>query len=434
MDKQATAKFELLLQGLVSRITDEFDFFVGLTGEFSAGAKKTPVVVTPEEDGLHVRIGAGGRRFLPQAERATGLAEALRAEAARQDRLVLEAVFRQEALQLSAGDTKATVRTIARQDTAAAMVPETSRSPEGLHAQACPLPGVTGTRDIGVAEHAWPATGGLLAHREYLVKPGEADALLKEIGIMAQNGKIRNDRIRKYNQIDHFVELLVPLLQTLMAEKRELFIVDCACGKSYLSFVLNHFLLEGMKQKARFLGIDISAGVIASSQQSAKRLGYRNMTFLQGDLRTLLVEEGGPVDRAPDLVISLHACDVATDYALAFGMRNRARAIVSVPCCQHELVNRIRTDDPMAELLRHGLLKARFADVLTDGLRCLMLEAAGYEVSCVEWVSPLETPKNLMIRAERKSGGNREKQAAYEALARRYHARLTLEEEMIGFL
>jgi hypothetical protein len=88
----------------------------------------------------------------------------------------------------------------------------------------------------------------------------------------------------------------------------------------------------------------------------------------------------------------------------------------------------------MAELLRHGLLKARFADVLTDGLRCLMLEAAGYEVSCVEWVSPLETPKNLMIRAERKSGGNREKQAAYEALARRYHARLTLEEEMIGFL
>jgi hypothetical protein len=158
------------------------------------------------------------------------------------------------------------------------------------------------------------------------------------------------------------------------------------------------------------------------------------MTFVEGDLRTLLVEEGGPVDRTPDLVISLHACDVATDFALAFGMRNRARAIVAVPCCQHELVNRIRTDSPVGELLRYGPLKARLSDVLTDGMRCLMLEGAGYEVSCVEWVSPLETPKNLMIRAERRQDRDREKQAAYRELAGMFNARLTLESEMLGFL
>lgn len=432
MDRQATTKLGLLLQGLEARLTEDFDFFIRIGGQFTAGTGRTPVEIRPEGQALSLRIGAAGSLRIEPAK----LAAALMREAERQDTVTLEAVFRNEALQLEAGGGKATVRTLPRQEgEASGGAPHTGTVPARERDGGTGIGGIAGG-GTGVAGtgHAFPAMGGLLARRDYLVKPGHADGLLREIGIMAENGKIRNDRIRKYNQIDHFVELLVPLLQTLMEEKRELFIVDCACGKSYLSFVLNHWLLEGMKRKARFLGIDISPGVIDSSRESAKRLGYRNMTFLEGDLRNLLVEEGGPVDRVPDLVISLHACDVATDYALAFGMRNRARAIVAVPCCQHELVNRIRTDDPIAEILRYGPLKARLSDVLTDGLRCLMLEGAGYEVSCVEWVSPLETPKNLMIRAERKTDGNREKQAAYKALAERYNASLTLESEMLGFL
>ena len=426
MDKQATAKLGLLLQGLEARLIEDFDYLLHMQGHYTSGTRQTPIRIEPQEIGLSIRIGATGSRQVS----SDALASHLMKEAERQDALVLEAVFRNEALRLEAGGGKATVKTAPRLDPsrtggASAMA---SGVPVFQAAQA------GGSSSIGDAPHAWPATGGLLAHRDYLVKPGQADRLLREIGIMAENGKIRNDRIRKYNQIDHFVELLVPLLETLGREKRELFIIDCACGKSYLSFVLNHYLIETMKQKARFLGIDISTGVIGSSRESAQRLGYRNMTFLEGDLRTLLVEEGGPVDRVPDLVISLHACDVATDYALAFGMRNRARAIVAVPCCQHELVNRIRTEGPMADLLGYGPLKARLSDVLTDGLRCLMLEGAGYEVSCVEWVSPLETPKNLMIRAEKKQEENREKQAAYKALSGAFNAKLTLESEMLGFL
>ncbi len=432
MDRQAMTKLGLLLQGLEARLTEDFDFFIRIDGQFTAGTGRTPMAIRPEGQALSLRIGAAGNLHIEPA----GLAAALMREAERQDTVTLEAVFRNEALQLEAGNGKATVRTLPRQEgdvPGAALPTGTVPTRERDVGTGIGAMGGGGAGGAG-AGHAFPAMGGLLSRRDYLVKPGQADGLLREIGIMAENGKIRNDRIRKYNQIDHFVELLVPLLQTLMEEKRELFIVDCACGKSYLSFVLNHWLLEGMKRKARFLGIDISPGVIESSRESAKRLGYRNMTFLEGDLRNLLVEEGGPVDRVPDLVISLHACDVATDYALAFGMRNRARAIVAVPCCQHELVNRIRSEDPIAEIMRYGPLKARLSDVLTDGLRCLMLEGAGYEVSCVEWVSPLETPKNLMIRAERKTDGNLEKQAAYKALAERFNARLTLESEMLGFL
>lgn len=422
MEKQAQAKLEWLLMAISSRLAEEFDFFVGMKGQFVSGTRNTPVLAQPADKDVHLRIGASGLLVVPPEAVMAKLLE----ESTRQDMLLLEVAFRGEVLRVEAGNGKAVVRNI----------PQAEREPDAnAHSTGLP-PGTPPASAVGaeIASHAWSAGGGLLAHREYLVKPGQADPLLKEIGIMAANGKIRNDRIRKYNQIDHFVELLVPLLEVLGRDRRELFIVDCACGKSYLSFVLNHYLIEVMKRKACFLGIDISPGVITSSRESARRLGYRNMTFLEGDLRTLLVEPGGPVDRTPDLVISLHACDVATDYALAFGMRNRAEAIVAVPCCQHELVNRIKTDGPMKALLGYGPLKARLSDVLTDGLRCLMLEGAGYEVSCVEWVSPLETPKNLMIRAERRQDGDRDKQAAYRALAGQFNARLTLESEMIGFL
>lgn len=420
MDKQTMAKSALLLDGLSVRLAEDFIYLEEIRGMFTSGIRQTAFFFRPEGELLHFRMGAESRLIDP-----ADFTTAILSEASRQDAFRLEFVARGETLLLEAGSGKTSLRTVS----GASLPREATKYASGI-----PIASLHGGGMDGGTSPIRLMAGGLLTNRDYLVKPGQADKLLREIGIMADNGKIRNDRIRKYNQIDHFVELLVPLLETLGREKRELFIVDCACGKSYLSFVLNHYVREVMHRNARFLGLDIAEGVIDASRETAKRLGYRNMEFHCGDLRELLVEDGGPVDRVPDLVISLHACDVATDYALAFGMRNRAKAIVSVPCCQHELVNKIRTTGPMAEILRFGPLKARLADTLTDGLRCLMLEAGGYEVSCVEWVSPLETPKNLMIRAEWKGEPNPERLAAYRSLAAPFGADLTLASEMLGFL
>ncbi|KGK86381.1 SAM-dependent methyltransferase [Clostridium sp. HMP27] len=230
-----------------------------------------------------------------------------------------------------------------------------------------------------------------LLNRDYYVKVGEADALLKEIGIMSKDGKIKNDKIRKYNQIDHYVELLEGILDQLPSNEA-INILDCGCGKSYLTFVLNYYLTEVKKRKCFFIGLDISETVINSSKEMAENLGYRNMEF-----RALDIKDYTP-DKKIHVVISLHACDTATDMALALGIRVKSDVIIAVPCCHRELLNQY-SYAPFKGVLKHGILKARMADVLTDGLRSLILEAYGYNVSVVEYISPLETPKNLMIRA-----------------------------------
>lgn len=230
-----------------------------------------------------------------------------------------------------------------------------------------------------------------LLNRDYYIKTGEADLLLKEIGIMSKDGKIKNDKIRKYNQIDHYVELLEGILDQLPSNK-VINILDCGCGKSYLTFVLNYYLTEVKKRKCFFIGLDISEAVINSSKEMAENLGYRNMEFKALDIKDYIP------DKKINVVISLHACDTATDMALALGIRVKSDVIIAVPCCHRELLNQY-SYLPFKGILKHGILKARMADVLTDGLRSLMLEAYGYDVSVVEYISPLETPKNLMIRA-----------------------------------
>lgn len=227
--------------------------------------------------------------------------------------------------------------------------------------------------------------------REYVVNPALAKNLLTEIGILAQNGKIKNDKIRKYNQIDYFVELMRGVLNEI-GERGEYIILDAACGKSYLSFVLNFYLREILKKKCRFIGVDYSETVINASKRIAKNLGYNNMEFIKADLT-----EYTPKVR-PDIVISLHACDTATDMALALGIRAGSRAIVSVPCCHKDILKQY-SYEPFDAVTRHGILKARLADTLTDGLRAVYLESVGYKVSMLEYISPLETPKNIMIRA-----------------------------------
>ena len=246
-----------------------------------------------------------------------------------------------------------------------------------------------------------------LLTRDYLIKSKEAAPLLKAIGIMSKDGKVKNDKIRKYNQIDHYVELLSKNFETLKKQET-IHIMDVGCGKSYLSFVLNYYLTEVLRMKCHFIGIDISEEVIETSRKIQKELGYRNMEFHAMDVKDF------KDSRKIDVVLSLHACDTATDMALSYGVYQEADFIVAVPCCHKEML-KTYSYEPFEDIMKHGILKARLADTLTDGLRGLLLESHGYEVSIVEYISPLETPKNLMIRAMKK--GNRNEKAEKEAAA-----------------
>lgn len=251
-----------------------------------------------------------------------------------------------------------------------------------------------------------------LLNRNYLVKVGEADDLLKEIGILSKEGKVKNDMIRKYNQIDHFVELIDGMIDELSGNET-ITVLDCGCGKSYLTFVLNYYLKEKKKKNCYFIGIDRSEGVIKASRDIARKLGYRNMEFIEGDINEYVPE------RKIDIVISLHACDIATDMALGMAVRVNARAIMCVPCCHRELLEQYNSE-LLSPIIKHGVFKARFADLLTDGVRSLILETQGYKVSVVEYISPLETPKNLLIRAIKTGGRNQKAIDEYNRIKKEF--------------
>ena len=256
-------------------------------------------------------------------------------------------------------------------------------------------------------------------NRDYYIKASKAQDLLKEIGIMTKDGKIKNDMIRKYNQIDHFVEVVEPLLKK-MDSKESITIMDCACGKSYLTFVLNYYIKEVLKKNCYFIGIDYSENVIESSKQRATRLGYKNMEFIQEDLRTYMPE------RKIDMVVSLHACDIATDYAISAAIRAKSESMVIVPCCHKELLEQIECET-LKPLYKHNIFKTKLNDMLTDSLRSLFIESNGYEVSALEYISPLDTPKNLMIRAIKISDENYDAKNEYEQMKKIYNVRPTME-------
>ncbi|WP_234125093.1 class I SAM-dependent methyltransferase [Clostridium hydrogenum] len=244
-----------------------------------------------------------------------------------------------------------------------------------------------------------------LLNRNYLIKVGPANPLLEAIGILTKDGKVKNDKIRKYSQIDHFIELIEKTLDKI-SKGKTLTILDCGCGKSYLTFALNYYLVEVKKIKCHFIGLDISPSVIDASKEIAKKLGYKNMEFHAIDIKNY-----NPTTSV-DMVISLHACDTATDMALALGIKLNASAIIAVPCCHKEMLSQYKFE-PFNSITKHGVFKARLADTLTDGMRSLMLEAKGYDVSVTEYISPLETPKNLLINAIKTSDYNDEAMDSY---------------------
>ena len=238
-----------------------------------------------------------------------------------------------------------------------------------------------------------------MSDREYFIKPDKAADLLEAIGILAKNGKVRNDKIRKYNQIDHFIELADPLLRKLCATKKQIRIVDCGCGKSYLSFALNYYIKEVLGKNCYFTGLDYNGAVIEESARIAKKLKYNNMQFIETDIGAF------EPDESYDMLLTLHACDTATDKALRFALDHKVSSIICVPCCHKEMNSQYHMDG-FEDVLKYGILKARIADSLTDGLRAMYLEGHGYDVTMLEYISPIDTPKNLMIKAIKTSGRN----------------------------
>jgi len=234
-----------------------------------------------------------------------------------------------------------------------------------------------------------------------VLEEGQPVPFLVELGVMTPEGKVRAKRYDKFRQVNRFLELVEDVLPALRPEG-SLRVVDFGSGKSYLTFALHHLLREVHRREVELVGLDLKRDVVERCEALARTLGTEGLRFEVGDIAGF--EASGPVD----LVVSLHACDTATDAALERAVRWESDVILAVPCCQHELSGQI-SNETLSPLLRHGLLKERFAADVTDAVRAQLLGLVGYDVQLAEFVELEHTPKNVLIRAVRRPGRQRER-------------------------
>jgi hypothetical protein len=267
-----------------------------------------------------------------------------------------------------------------------------------------------------------PAELGHDRRKRRLLEEGTPVPFLVELGVMTPAGKVRAQRYDKFRQVNRFLELVDDVLP-----RRPLRIVDFGSGKSYLTFALYHLLAVERGLDVDVVGLDLKEDVIAHCRSLAEKLGYERLRFEVGDIALF---EGEPAD----VVVSLHACDTATDAALERAVRWGAEVILAVPCCQHELRGQL-DDDDLAPLLSHGILRERFAALATDAARAKLLEAVGYDAQVVEFVDLEHTAKNLLIRAVRKrESGNAETMRSYRAFKERLGIDPALERALADLL
>ena len=231
--------------------------------------------------------------------------------------------------------------------------------------------------------------------KKYIIQEGKPVAFMIDLGVMGQDGKIIRTRYDKFRQINRFLEYIEDILPKLDKE-RELTIIDFGCGKSYLTFAMYFYLKELKGYNIRIIGLDLKADVIEHCNELRTRYGYDKLDFYVGDIATYK-----DVDKV-DMVVTLHACDTATDYALAKAVKWGAEVILSVPCCQHE-ANRTIKSDILSPVMDYGILKERMAAIVTDAARAKLLTANGYDTQILEFIDMEHTPKNLLIRAVKSS-------------------------------
>ena len=232
--------------------------------------------------------------------------------------------------------------------------------------------------------------------KQYILKEGHPVDFLVGLGVQTPDGRIAKARYDKFRQINRYLEYIEDILDKLPSD-RTLRIIDFGCGKSYLTFAMYYFLHTLQGRDIQITGLDLKADVIRDCNALAERLGYDRLHFEQGDIRGYQ-----DADRV-DMVVSLHACDTATDYALAKAVKWGAEVILAVPCCQHELNSQIHCDT-LQPILKYGVIKERMSALITDALRADMLEQQGYDTQILEFIDMEHTPKNLMIRAVKRKG------------------------------
>jgi len=264
-----------------------------------------------------------------------------------------------------------------------------------------------------------PAAAGHNREKGYILREGENIPALVDLGVFTPEFKVVKARYDKYKQINRFVELIDQAFAD--SEKTAITILDFGCGKSYLTFILYYYFAVKRGMDVTIIGYDLKADVVERCGQIAKKYGYTGLRFVHADVsRDVLYQE------KVDMIVTLHACDTATDYALHYAIEKGADYIFSVPCCQHEINRDIRKGGDLDILLEHGLLKERLSALLTDAIRGKVLEDMGYKVDMIEFTDFDHSPKNLMIRARRTGRRGTKGREEARRLAEAYGFRQTL--------
>ena len=228
--------------------------------------------------------------------------------------------------------------------------------------------------------------------KKHILPAGTPVDFLVALGVQDASGRIFDKKRAKFRQINRFLEMVADV-ESHIIKNEELYILDLCCGKSYLSFAVYYYFTKIRGCRVTMDCVDLKQDVIEFCADTASRLGYTGLHFMAGDIRQFEPR------RTPDLTVSLHACDIATDIVLAKAVDAGSKVILSTPCCHHEWMHQLKPTGAITDfMLEHSILKQKFADAATDSLRCMLLQLAGYEVTALELIDPEETPKNVLIR------------------------------------
>ena len=253
--------------------------------------------------------------------------------------------------------------------------------------------------------------------KNYILQEGTPVPFLQDLGVMTSEGKVVRTKFDKFRQINRFLEFIEDILPQL-DKNREITVLDFGCGKSYLTFAMYYYLCELKKMDVRIIGLDLKKEVIHHCNQLSAKYGYEKLEFLEGNIADYTgVNE-------VDMVVTLHACDTATDFALDKAVGWNAKVILSVPCCQHELNGQMK-NELLAPLFKYGLIKDRMAALITDAMRAEYLENRGYDTQILEFIDMEHTPKNILIRAVR-TGKKKENKESIKVCEEFFHIAPTL--------
>ena len=252
--------------------------------------------------------------------------------------------------------------------------------------------------------------------KNYIIQEGKPVPFLVHLGVMNKEGKVLAQKYDKFKQINRFLEYIKDILPEIN-NGQTLKIIDFGCGKSYLTFAVYHFINEIEKIPVEIIGLDLKDDVITMCNLLAKEFGYKNLHFYNGTVEDYFAKIE---DKKCDLVITLHACNTATDYAIASAIKQNSKAILSVPCCQHELNQNYKQSSNQAinQMLKYGIVKERFLSLTTDVMRCELLKEKGYSTQLLEFIDVSHTPKNLLIRAVKKKASSVNENSNYKELAK----------------